>query len=291
MQVMAPNIAARYQKTVSPPTVPRAPSARQRITTTTKPAAPRLHRSLVLHRRIVDKAASHKKQAKQQRIKTVYAFGLGGLAALVFMSGVLVLTGRFTNHQSGVTAAASQSADAARTLGVHTDQASTSVSEDEVAAEAVDNYDVPAQQPRVVIIPRLHVQSRIMQVRQGYNGEPLQTENLFDFGWMADSELPGSNGVTVLSGYTAGPTKLGPLATIAELKVGDDITIERGDGKSYVYKVIRSQMYDANKVDMAAVRSPAIAGKAGLNLLTYTGRFNVRTNQYEKRTVIFAAMQ
>jgi hypothetical protein len=73
--------------------------------------------------------------------------------------------------------------------------------------------------------------------------------------------------------------------------VGDDITIERGDGKSYVYKVIRSQKYDSNKVDMAMVRSAAIAGKPSLNILTYTGRFNVRTNQYEQRTVIFAAMQ
>lgn len=291
MQVMAPDIAAKYQKVQQASQAPKLP-ATQRAVAVTTPAAPRLRRSLVLHRRIVDKAASHQKQAKQQRIKTVYAFGLGGLAALVFMSGVLVMTGRFSNHQGSTNTVVNQSTAAAKTLGVRTDQSSPiSVNEEEVPAAAVDEYDVSANEPRVIIIPRLHVQSRVMQVNQTYNSEPAQTDSLFDFGWLNSSALPGINGVTVLGGYATGPTKIGPLAAISELKVGDDITIERGDGKSYVYKVIHSQTYEANKVDMTTVRSPAIAGKPGLNILTYTGRFNVRTNQYEQRTVIFAAMQ
>lgn len=293
MQVMAPDIAARFQKSAQPAAAPSVPptAAKSRTVSSTKPAAPRLHRSLVLHRRIADKAAQHQKHVKQQRIKTVYAFGLGGLAALVFMAGVLVITGKVI-RQNGAATVTTQTASAAQTLGAHTDQASAiSVDETEISSDELDGYDTAADKPRIVLVPRLKVQSRIVPVAAGYNGEPLQTKSLYDFGWLSDTALPGSMGVTVVSGYTAGPTKLGPLTQISDLKVGDDITIERGDGKTYVYKVIRSQVYEANKVDMSAVRSPAIAGKPGLNILTYTGRFNIRANQFEPRTVIFASMQ
>jgi sortase (surface protein transpeptidase) len=133
--------------------------------------------------------------------------------------------------------------------------------------------------------------SRVVPVGVGYNDDPLPAGNIFDMGWLTDSALPGGDGVMVLSGYTAGPTKPGPLASIGNLKVGDDIILEQGDGKNHTYKVVRSQQYAADKVDMNEVRSPAIAGRAGLNIITYTGRFNVRANQFEPRTAIFATLQ
>lgn len=72
------------------------------------------------------------------------------------------------------------------------------------------------------------------------------------------------------------------------MKADDVIKIERGDGQIFTYKVTGSQVYDNDKVDMAKVMTTSVPGKPGLNLVTCTGRFNVRTNTYEQRVVVFA---
>ena len=54
------------------------------------------------------------------------------------------------------------------------------------------------------------------------------------------------------------------------------------------YKVIKTQTYDADNVDMAAVLAPVNPGTKALNLITCAGNVIKGTNQFDKRVVVYA---
>jgi hypothetical protein len=126
-----------------------------------------------------------------------------------------------------------------------------------------------------------------MPVAVGPSGEPQNTGNIYDIGWLQASAKPG-NGMTVLNGFTVGPTKPGALNGMTNLLVGDVIEIEKGDGTKASYKVVKTHNYPSDKVDMQAVKTaPDVSGR-GLSIMANVGRFNVRTNQFEDRAVVWA---
>ena len=77
---------------------------------------------------------------------------------------------------------------------------------------------------------------------------------------------------------------------IKNLQPGDTITVVRGDGKSYDYTVVTTKVYDANSVDMQAAVTPITQGKAGLNLITCTGKLDSTDTHFMQRVVVFASL-
>lgn len=251
-----------------------------------KPALPRLNRSTVLRRQIVDKAAQYQKQSQDQRKRLIFAFTLGGAVATLLVGGVFIFYSTNQSKRQVLSATTSTEVDAASAHRNAATAAETTVSQPDI-----DAYHVTATQPRVMRIPTLGVQARIYPVRQDLNGDVLPTDNIFDTGWLATGTMPGSNGAAIIDGYVAGASKPGVFVGLSTLSVGDVVQIEKGDGTVLNFKVVRSQQYPANAVDMKAVATPAIAGHPGLNLLTNTGRFDVRSNQFEPRLVVFTVLQ
>lgn len=250
----------------------------------TKPALARQKRSTVLKRQFVQSAQHAKRQQKQQWRRQVGAFLFGGIAASVVV-GLLVTT--VISHRLEISHAAQQQ----KSLGAAAAMTSASISEIAPSTDEISQYRVSSDKPRTIQIPKLQLLARIFDAPADLNGEPVTPKNIFDAGWSTTSATPGEDGVMLLNGQVTGSSKVGIFSRVNELGVGDIIQIERGDGAIYKYKVVRSQQYEADKVDMQAAMQPAIAGKPGLNLLTCTGRYNVKTNQFEKRTLIFAVQQ
>jgi hypothetical protein len=246
-----------------------------------KPAMPRQHRSKVLKRQFIEHAAQHGKQTKQQRKLQIRAFVYGGAVSLVAAGAVLLISGMHTpGSQPPVEYKVA-------TLGVSTDRNATP-DETPITTGAMLDYKVPDSQPRLLRIPKLQIVSRVLSVGTNINKEPLTPTNIFDAGWLNTTPIPGDAGAALMIGAVAGPTKAGIFANIINLGVGDEIQVESGDGKVHTFKVAKSQSYPADKVDLAAATKSAVAGRPGLNLLTATGRFNVKDNRFEPRTVIFA---
>jgi LPXTG-site transpeptidase (sortase) family protein len=73
-----------------------------------------------------------------------------------------------------------------------------------------------------------------------------------------------------------------------KLTVGDKIVVEKGNGTKISYRVIKTEIANVDKVDMAKMLLPVTAGKHGLNLISCTGTYNAQTKQYEQRVMIFA---
>ncbi|HUP26583.1 MAG TPA: class F sortase [Candidatus Limnocylindrales bacterium] len=163
----------------------------------------------------------------------------------------------------------------------------TPVSEAEPPSD-ITHYEVGADVPRFLSIAKIDVYARVYPVGGESKNLPAAPPNIFDIGWYKGSTKPDEPGAIVLEGYVSGPTKRGVFYNIGNMQAGDKISLERGDGKVFTYTVTDKEVYDNDRVDMGKVLKSAVPGKRGLNLITYSGRFNVRTNKFEQRMAVFA---
>lgn len=155
----------------------------------------------------------------------------------------------------------------------------------------VAGYKVAADLPRMLRIDSIKVDARVVRLGVKSNNQLKAPANIFDAGWYEGSAKPGEAGAVVIDGHVRGPTQPGVFSRLKELQPGQTIQIEKGNGSVVNYKVIKTQQYDSDKVDMAAAITPVEAGKNGLNIITCEGRYDKKTNQYQKRLVVFASQQ
>ncbi len=251
-----------------------------------KPALPRQGKSLVLKRHMTAHAAHHQKLIRTERKQQLKAFVLGTAIAIVVGgvgASIVYATRHITsgkvNDQPAVSAA----------LGASTNPSNIGADETPVTIATVTAYKTSADKPKVIRIQRMGVQARIFPVSTGFSGEPTPTNNTHDVGWLANSAKPGEPGVMLLNGYVSGPSQPGVLSGLSSLVAGDLIQIEKGDGITIDYKIIKTKSYPADKVNMQELSAAAEQGKPGLNLIANTGRFNVRSNQFEDRIAVWAS--
>ncbi|MBH1980829.1 sortase [Candidatus Saccharibacteria bacterium] len=171
--------------------------------------------------------------------------------------------------------------------------ANPEVDESTVTSEQKDSHKVPANLPRYISIPALGVDSaRVMSVGVKSNGELDTPKNIFDVGWYDKSATPGSgSSALLLDGHNGGPTKGGVFEKLPELKLGDQITIERGDGKKYTYEVAENKtlsLDDLNSGGMKRMSESASDVSEGLNLISCTGNWVPAKNTYDQRVTIRA---
>jgi sortase (surface protein transpeptidase) len=162
-----------------------------------------------------------------------------------------------------------------------------SVSETEPPKD-LSEHKVSPESPRFLIIDKIGVRARVGSVGMEAANTLSAPANIFDVGWYTSSKKPGEPGAIVINGHVSGSTKRGVFYSIGTLKPGDDLVIERGDGKKFTYTVKETAIYDNDKVDMDKILTSLEPGKPALNLISSTGRFNVRTNQFEQRVAVYA---
>ena len=151
---------------------------------------------------------------------------------------------------------------------------------------AYGSYSVAPDLPRYVRIPKLGVVAMVQRQGVDKNGALKAPGNVHVAGWYDGSSKPGDGGAMLLDGHVAGPTQQGVFYNLKKLVAGDKIEVERGDGKVFSYKVVKSVSAKADKVDMASALLPVVDGKPGLNLITCTG--NISGVHYDDRLVVYA---
>jgi len=152
---------------------------------------------------------------------------------------------------------------------------------------AIGDYRVPVMQPRYIVIPKLSVKARVTRMSVDYNSQLQRPRNIHDAGWYENSSKPGDGGGAILiNGYMNGQTNEGVFLDLDKLVIGDKIQIIRGDSVLFQYKVIKTQEYSANNVDMAATMRSWAKGSQGLNIMAYSSPVDSK-----KTLVIFAAQQ
>ena len=205
------------------------------------------------------------------------------MSVMVFAFGVAVsFQSALTNHKNAakVAALSKQAEGQGNGSGVP--------STNKPSSSAVRNYTVAPDLPRYIKIPKLGVNARVMQVGVKSDGSLGTPSNVYDAAWYTGSSKPGQPGAMLIDGHVSSWTTHGVFYGLKRLTAGDIITIQRGDGQIFTYKVVKSQTYSDNNVDMQAAVRPITPGKPGLNLITCTGRVKPGTSEFNQRIIVFA---
>lgn len=155
------------------------------------------------------------------------------------------------------------------------------------------NYKVPASHPRYLSIPKLQVKNaRVLQVGLKNNGELNTPSNIFDVGWYFASGLPGQGGTLLLDGHNGGPTKTGVFKQLPSLVKGDIVTIERGDGTIFNYRVVENYTIKLSQADgeMSKMQESPVAGQESLSIITCTGEWSQAQRTYLSRQFLRAVL-
>jgi sortase (surface protein transpeptidase) len=167
------------------------------------------------------------------------------------------------------------------------DSTTAAPSTDKPKDDAFKNYQAAPDAPRYLFIPKISVRAMIKTLGLTAAKQIESPRNVFDAGWYSNSAKPGQPGAMLVAGHISSWDTRGIFYELGKLTSGDELTIERGDGQTLAYKVIGSQTYNADQVDMAAALTPVTPDKPGLNLISCTGKVIKGTNDFDKRIVVF----
>ena len=146
-------------------------------------------------------------------------------------------------------------------------------------AEEVREYTVAPDRPRYLTIEKLGInKARILPMGVNAKGELATPNNIFDVGWYEASGKPGQGGTMIID-------VLGVFKNLPNLENGDIITVERGDGVVYKYKVVENKsilLSEADAYMAVAARSPE-PGKESVTLISCTGEWSQQQGTYLSR--------
>lgn len=156
-----------------------------------------------------------------------------------------------------------------------------------VEQNAIDEYVVAPNLPRVMTIDKIGVKARIMPLGVTSSNKLKAPSNIYDVGWYNASAQPGQPGAMLVDGHVSSWTSDGVFKDLKNLEPGDIITVERGDSQKLQFRVVKSQTYVESATDMRAALLPVTEGKNGLNLITCYGRVRPGTSEFEQRLIVF----
>ena len=160
---------------------------------------------------------------------------------------------------------------------------------DEAPIEPNVYYEVPADQPRRIMLPTLNTEGFMQRVGLDQKGAMAVPENIGMAGWFVGGGVPGADGLSIIDGHVQGRYAQGIFKNLARIAPGDVFRIEYGDRSTKTFQVVSIQNYPT-----AAVNEPLfkhVSGiKAQLNLITCGGKYNAQTRQYDQRTLVVSTL-
>jgi LPXTG-site transpeptidase (sortase) family protein len=219
-------------------------------------------------------------------MQTAIYCGLIVAAVVLEAAGFVTMTYIFKSHKSNVAVAPKPAQSAAPKASVV--PSTPPISEATVAPAAKAAYTVASDLPRYLRITKLGINSRVLSVSMSANGQLGTPSNIYDTGWYTSSSKPGTAGATLIVGHMTGQRSLGVFTNLNKLVTGDVLTVERGDGAVFNYRVVRMTVFPLASVDMSSALVPVTPGKPGLNLITCAGTYLSAQQTYSDRLIVYA---
>jgi sortase (surface protein transpeptidase) len=229
----------------------------------------------------VNKNNNFKKGRRIFRLDTLFM----ALAAILFSSGLFIAYNGLKADSTSQVQAQKLTKEASTAFNTNKD--TNAVSTVKPTASAVSSYTVPATNPKIIKIPKLGVDSRILNVGTDKTGALKTPNNVFDTAWYNQSALPGQPGAVLIDGNISSLTSKEVFYGLNKLVPGDTITITTGNDTVYTYQVVQTKTYPANDVDMTAAISPVVSGTPGLNLISFYGQVESGTSEFNQRIIVF----
>jgi LPXTG-site transpeptidase (sortase) family protein len=142
--------------------------------------------------------------------------------------------------------------------------------------------------PGRLIIPIIGVDAQVLAVGVDKDGNMAVTNESYDVGWYNRGPAPGDAGDAVIDGHLDWyDTSQAVFFNLKNLKVGDDIQVQRLDGSTHHFKVTKVQSVAYN-AKVPGLFTPG--GPARLSLITCGGQWSKSLNQYVSRVIVDATL-
>ena len=155
-----------------------------------------------------------------------------------------------------------------------------------VAPPAAPNQAVeePAE-PQRIVIDRIGVAAPVETVGLATDGTLATPTDVANAGWYTGSSRPGGKGPAVIVGHVDSANGPAAFARLAELEVGDVVTVENGSGTALPFAVSAVTRHPKQSFPSEAVYGPS--PDAELRLITCGGRYDTDSG-YVDNVVVFA---
>ena len=210
--------------------------------------------------------------------RTIAKWSVGAillLLFLIFLIKVAVFEGNYYNEKEG-----SERAVAEQVSG------NNDLDETEPSDDQIKDYKVAPDRPRYLSIDKLGIKNaRVLPMNVNAKGELDTPVNIFDVGWYDGSSKPGQGGTMIIDGHNGGPHKHGVFKKLPDLKNGDLIIVERGDGEKFKYSVVENKTVPLSESDeymSTAAKSPE-PGRDSVTLISCTGDWSQDKKTYLSR--------
>ncbi|MFL6100426.1 MAG: class F sortase [Actinomycetales bacterium] len=142
--------------------------------------------------------------------------------------------------------------------------------------------------PTAVSIPRLHLRAATTAAGVGPDNRSLSLlPSARAVVWWAYGATPGAASGTVLfAGHVSWSGRAGVLADLRLLRLGDEVTVARGDGTVVRYQVTGRRRVPKQSLDQLGVFTTG--GPPRLVLVTCGGRYDAARRSYEDNVVVQA---
>lgn len=227
---------------------------------------------------------------RKLHVNPVYlALGIIATILAVFFIRVGLWEQNYLSAMEGSTRATANT-----TSSIEINESSDDFDATEPTKEEIKEYIVAPDKPRYFSIPYLGIfNARIVEIGLKAQGEMATPYNIYDTGWYVNSALPGQPGATIINAH-GGSLGYGIFRNLPKLPVGQEITIEMGDGRILRYAVVESVTKelgeDANNY-MNVAFTPIDPSGNTLTLITCTGDWWESSQTYSQRLFVRATLQ
>lgn len=151
------------------------------------------------------------------------------------------------------------------------------------------DYQVPADQPRLISLPTIHSTGFVQKVGVDQHGAMATPTNIAMAGWFSLGPKPGALGVSVIDGHVQGKYQPGIFKNLSRLQPGDHLSVEFGDHSRRNFVILNLKSYTA--ADLAKHMSTPVSGvERQLNIITCGGRYNPKSKQYDQRILVISRL-
>lgn len=144
--------------------------------------------------------------------------------------------------------------------------------------------------PTHVRIPKIKAESTLIEagLNKARNIEVPPVEQPMQAAWYKFSRIPGDPGPAIVLGHVDGNKQPGIFNRLNELVVGDEILIERKDGKTLRFLTTRKEQVPKDQFPQDAVYGDSTEPE--LRLITCGGAFDKAAHSYKDNIIIYAKL-
>ena len=148
---------------------------------------------------------------------------------------------------------------------------------------------LPESNPVAVSIPRIGVQSTLVDLGLKTNGAMQVPDDPADAGWFSREPTPGALGPAVIAGHVTWNGAPAVFHSLETVRRGDQVTVTREDGRTAVFTVTRVAQFSKSRFPSRAVYGAT--DHAGLRLITCGGTYDAARHTYLDNVIVFARLE